>query len=897
MGSVIHLLERGVLVEVLSTKLSIPPVRSGLVERERLFKKLDQGLECGFILVSAPAGYGKSTLLSAWLSQVDFAYGWISLDDRDNDLARFLAYLTAALRTIDPSLPELFEEKLPLNPEQDLETILTPLINRLDRVKRPVCLVLDDYHQIQEALIHRTVGFILEHRPAALHVVIATRADPPLPLSRLRARSELMELRQSDLRFSMQETADFLNHTMGLQVQTEDVHQIAARTEGWVAGLQMAGLSLQNIEDVSGGIKALTGTHRYIFDYLMEEILDRQPQEIHRFLLHTSILEQLTAPLCDFLLEDPAHSSTELLEKLDRANLFIVPLDTDRQWFRFHPLFAELLQGYLKKDNPNLIPALHDRASLWFEEQVILPEAIHHALAAGKWERVVHWISANVFALLEQNELSTVARRLDSLTSENSHPQPWLCIGRAWLAAYTGQIRTVDSILETAEAEINDLPRADDQRRLYGHVAAIRAFSSWILGEREVAVRTAKEALDCLDATESVIRCQTATVLGLALAGAEERARAYEQALVYARQSSLSHVTFFAYGCWAYHLLFQGRLHETQAACLEAIRLAQTGAARQPLPTLSYIYATLSMVLCEWNDLDGALRYAREAVALARRWEQADAHHFTSTVLVSTLLEMGEVNEAIEICKRAWQIAHCTSRWFEDISIAQEVELHLGQGNAEAAVQRLRLAQIDIDEPPQKALSSSMYLAVAQLLLAQKQYAKALLLIEAFLAREQKNQYLYLQVRALAWQAIAYHGLGQEVKALASLKRALDLAAPEGYIRSFLVSSGALIPVLRQARQAGIYPDYTDRLLSDAEGEFKCQPAASKASTALVEPLSERELEVLKLLAQGFSDKKIAETLFLARDTVHTHLKNIYSKLDVHSRTEAIAQARQLDLL
>ena len=889
-------------MQVLNTKLSIPPLRSRLVERSRLFQKLNQGFECGFILISAPAGYGKSTLLSAWLSQADFASTWLSLDEIDNDPSRFLVYLAAALQVIDPCIEDAFDHKLSLHSPSEVETFLTPLINHLAQIKHPFCLVFDDYHLIQDQVVHQVVSFLLERRPAPFHLVIASRADPPLPLSRLRARSGMLELRQADLCFTPQEASSFLTQTMGVEISPEDAARITARTEGWIAGLQMAALSMQTTEDISGFITTLTGSHHYIFDYLLEEILERQTPEIRRFLLYTASLDQFSAPLCDALLKEdkesyPIRSSSAILDELERANLFILPLDHERRWYRYHSLFAEILRDYLRRENAGQILILNARASVWFEEQGLISDAIHHAMAANEWERAILLISSNVFALLEQNELSAVARQLDSVNSEKSRARPWLWIGRAWLAAYTGQLSSVESILNLAESEINSFSSQEDQQTLRGHSAAIRAYTAWIGGKRDIAVRAAREALECLAITDSLLRCQSATVLGLSLEDMDERSQALEQALLYARASSVSHITFFTHGCWAYNLVLRGRLHEAHAACLEAMRLAQSGSAHDPLPTLCYIYATLSLILCEWNDLTSAVEYARRAVALARRWEQADALHFAYTNLGNALFAQGNVAEAFDILNQAQQLAHRTSTWFEEITIAQEVDWRLAQDNLEAALQRLSPAQENIQELSQTYTSPLLRLSSGQVFVAQKQYTKALAVISPLIDQLENRKVVYILVSALAWQSAAYNELGQETQALASLKRALMLAAPEGYIRSFLLAGGVLIPVLHKARAAKIAPDYVHKLLAVIERVSKPPPARAGAASDLVEPLSEREMDVLKLLAQGCSDKKIAETLVIARETVHKHLKNIYGKLGVHSRTEAIVSAREFGLL
>lgn len=848
------------------------------------------------MLISAPAGYGKSTLLSAWLNQVDCASTWLSLDDGDNDPTRFLAYLRAALRLVDPSIGDTLESTPGFHAQPDFETLLTPLINQLAQVKRPFCMVLDDYHVIQNQDVHQIVNFLLEHHPPGLHLVIATRADPVLPLARLRACSEMQELRLADLRFTSQEATDFLNHTMGLQITPKDVDRITRRTEGWIAGLQMAALSMHYTDDVSAFITAFTGSHHYIFDYLLEEILGRQSPEIRHFLLYTSILDQLNGPVCDALLRGdqesyPTKPSSVILEELEHANLFILPLDHEHHWYRYHPLFAELLRGYLQQNNPDRILILHAQASAWFEEQGLIPDAIRHSLAAADWEHVVRLISANIFALLEQSELNAVARQLESQTSVKSIAHPWLLIGRAWLAAYTGQLSSVEPILEMAESEFNALNSQADLEMLGGHIATIRAYVNWIADKRDIAARAAQVALEWLPVTERLMRCQAATLLGLSLNDLNAAAKAYEQALVYAREITVSHVTIFAYACWAWMLAMQGRLHEAHAACYEAVRLAQTSGTRQPLPTLSHVYSTMSLLLWEWNDLETAVRYAREAVDLARRWEQADALHLAYTNLGEALFATGNVDGAFDILSHAWQVARHTSPWFEAITLAQEVDWYLSMDNLDAALHSVHIAKVDIEESPRMAFTC------AQIFIAQKQYTKSLPLVAHLLEDLEKKASGYHFARVLTLQALAFHGLRQDIQALASLKRALALATPEGYVRSFITSDPAMISLLHQARAEGFMLDYVDKLLKSFEWKVKTQPIEVASKFHLVEPLSEREMDVLKLLAQGCSDKKIAETLVIARETVHKHLKNIYGKLEVHSRSEAVLRARELGLL
>lgn len=893
-------------IQIISTKLSVPSLRSRVILRPRLLQKLNQGLECGFVLISAPAGYGKSTLLTTWASRLESPPLWYSLDERDNDPSRFFNYLAAALRPVAPEIDNRLNPIPGLNPSTDIDYLLTALINELSQATKPFRLVLDDYHEIQNQAVHQAVSFLLEHRPAALHLVIATRADPPLPLAKLRARSCLVELRMNDLRFTVEEAADFLSHTMGLKVQPADADHITQRTEGWIAGLQMAALSMQNSDDVSAFIEALSGNQHYIFDYLLEEILAKQPPEIHQFLLHTSILENLSAPLCDALLCGDLHSpqtrpASIILEQLEHANLFIIPLDHEQRWYRYHPLFAELLRGYLQKNHPEMIPDLHTRASTWFEEQGLISNAIQHSFAANDWEGVVKLISANIFALLEQNELNNVARQIETVMKETNRARPWLLIGRAWLVAYTGQLSLVEPILVQAESEIDNLNSEVELQTLGGHIAAIRAYIYWIGDKREIAAKAALAALEWLPENDRLIRCQAATLLGLTLYDFNDREKALVQALGYARETIASHVTIFAQGCWAWLLSMQGKLHEAHSACLEAIESSQSANIHQPLPTLSHVYSALSAVLREWDDLEGALRYAKLAVDLARRWEQADALHFALDTLGYALFASGNFEEAFAISHQARRVAERTSNWFEEITLSQEIEWYLVQNNLDAAVNRLQAAHLDVIGPEILSLDSFksplLPFAYIQIFLAKKEYSKALAWIAPLIKQAEQKGIGHYLIRYLILQALAYHGMRQDTQALASLKRALTLAAPGGYVRSFLQEGSKMQALLSQARDTGIMPQYVDSLLANFEHTAKTHPGEGSHQPGLVERLSEREMEVLKLLGQGCTDKKIAESLVIARETVHKHLKNIYGKLDVHSRTEAIARARELSLL
>ncbi len=473
-------------MQILSTKLTIPPLRSRSVKRIRLIQKLNLGLEFGLVLISAPAGYGKSTLLSSWLSQLKTASAWLTLDNGDNDAPRFLAYLVAALAAIDPTIRNIFDNSESFRSQQDIDDLLTSLINHLSHLRSPFYLVLDDFHLIQDQVVLRVVNFLIKHRPSPMHLVISTRADPPLPLSRLRVKSELFEIRLADLRFTSVEAADFLNRTMGLKISSTDVDTITNRTEGWIAGLQIAALSMQNIEDVSGFVASLAGTDYYIFDYLVKEILARQSPETQQFLLYTAILNQLTAPLCDALLytEDKsvsAHPSTTILDELEHANLFLIPLDHEHYWFRYHNLFSDALRLILEQTRPGFSNKLHLRACLWYESQGMIPDALEHAISCGDMHLVAQIISANVLVLLENDEVLPTLNKIDTIPHNEMIDLPWLGIARAWIMG-ASQVQKSFQSLDEVDHVVESMPDAYERNRLRGYIAAARGFLLMLKG-------------------------------------------------------------------------------------------------------------------------------------------------------------------------------------------------------------------------------------------------------------------------------------------------------------------------------------------------------------------------------------------------------------------------------
>jgi LuxR family maltose regulon positive regulatory protein len=928
-----------VTAPLLQTKLHVPPVRAEGVSRPRLIERLDAGLSRRLTLLSAPAGFGKTTLLSEWIhaqgrATLPLKAAWVSLDEGDNDPARFLAYLIAALQTLEPHLGDGVLEAFQAPQPPSLEALLTSLINEVvarpkgDAESRPHVLALDDYHTIKAQPIHQAVAFLLDHLPPQVHLVIASRSDPPLSLARLRGRGQLTELRVDDLRFTADEAAAFLNEAMGLALSTKEVAALEARTEGWITGLQLAALSLQGrtAEHTARFIDAFTGSNRYVLDYLVEEVLSREPEEIQAFLLQTSILNRLCGSLCDAVLDVrewtlegglaqpfvantfqcPAStrniqaSSQQVLERLEAANLFVVPLDNERCWYRYHRLFADLLRSRLGHEQS--LP-LHRRACDWYEQNGFVAEAISHALAAGDMNRAAGLIQANGLRMLMNGELTTLLSWLAALPGESICARPWLCIYHAWAFLLTGQLEAVEPRLQHALATSGMQSLTPEMR---GHAAAIRAYVAATTGDIPHAIERAHQALELLPEEEGTVRSVVAFTLGgvYLLAGNVAGARqAFAEASSLGRRAGNIHVAVPAICSLAELQAEQGQLHQAAETYQEALRLAVSGGAR-PLPVAARIYSGLSALLYEWNDLEAAEQHLLISVELGRLWGNADA-------LAGDYGELARVYQAQSRWESAWSTLQEAERLVRDRAVnpltavqvaAHRVRLQLAKGDLAAAsrwAQEHNLAAHDeLDYRREYE-----HLILASVLIAQNELDQATRLLPRLLKAAESGGRLGRAIEIMALQALAAQAQGDGAEALAALERALSLAQPEGYVRTFVDKGESMAQLLRQAASRGIAPGHVTRLLNDFETGDERRATEETGSTfilprsPLVEPLSEREMEVLRLVATGLSNREIADQLVIAVSTVKSHTNTIFGKLDVKSRTQAVARAGELGLL
>ncbi len=894
--------------DLLQTKLYIPRLRPSLVQRPHLIEKLNQGLQqgCNLTLISAPAGFGKTTLITEWIAGCKRPFAWISLDERDSDLTRFLQYVIAALQTLEPAIGTKALGMLESAQPPPTESILTNLLNDIVSTSREIAIVLDDYHVLDASPIDEVLTFLLDHLPPQLHLVITTREDPLLPLSRLRVRGLVREVRVADLRFTVEETAVFLKQITGLELSTDEIAALEKRTEGWVAGLQLAALSMQGQADVHGFIEAFAGDDRYVVDYLVDEVLQRQPEHIHSFLLQTSILNRLCGSLCNAVTEQ--ETGSELLTLLEQNNLFLIPLDDKRHWYRYHHLFADVLHAHLMKEQSKEIPILHQRASEWYEHNRMTADAVHHAFAAEDFERAARIIEL-AWVKMDRNRQSTTwlgwAKRLPD---EQVQLQPVLCLGYAWAFLDAGELEAAETWLQNAEKCLTvttGIIVADEAeyQHLPGSIAAARTYLALAHGDMIETVKYAQQALDLLPEEEYLRRGTPAALLGLAY-WADGQLLEAQQAFVEAMTSyeKAGNILFVITGAYvlAEMKLAQGRLHEAAEIYKDALQLAQKHDEIVMRGTAD-LYTGLSELSLEQYDLETAQEYLLQSKTLGEdaalprwhyRWcvakakieetagnleaaldslDEAENQYVrgpvpdvrsTGTMKARVWLKQGRLNEA--------------HQWANVQDIAADLS-YLHEFNHITLV-RLRIAQYRRDGT-EETIQEGMAL-LGRLLQAAEAGARTGSVLEI-----------------LVLQALAYEAKGDTPAALASLERALTFAEPEGYMRLF-VDEGFPMAALLTRLQAEESEQrlYLSQLLAAFGKQDDVHPS-SFIPHPLLEPLSERELEVLQLVAAGLSNREIAERLFLALPTIKGHNRNIYGKLNVTRRTEAVARARELGIL
>jgi LuxR family maltose regulon positive regulatory protein len=886
---------------ILPTKLFAPPLHPGWILRKRLIEQLNIGSQHKLTLVSAPAGYGKTTLISSWLHETNIPSSWLSLDEGDNDPIRFFQYFITSLQKIIPNLGMDLPGMLNVAQPPSFDELMNILINEITRQTTPFIVVLDDFHVISSQPAVDMVLFLLEHMPPNMHLVLLSRTDPPFPLSRLRVRNHLIDIRADQLRFTREEIAIFLNEIMRLRISTEDLGAIEVRTEGWIAGLQLAALSMQNCQDIHGFISAFTGSHYYVMDYLIEEVLKLQPPNISTFLLQSSILKRLCGPLCEAVIGvDPTVpiDGQTTLETLEQMNLFLIPLDDERHWYRYHHLFSDVLNKRLKHQYPHLLPELHRRASEWYEQNGFISEAIQYALTAGDQTRAAKLIEDNGCYLLMSGEVSTLLNWTNAIEFQ-SDEHPWLAIQKAWAQAITGNLDQVETTLKAPEQLLSSLESSVEVRTMLGTIAAARAHCANSRGNTQLAADYAQNALqqlpDCSSISQS-IRSLATSILGDAswVNGNLENAKiAYTEAIRIGREAKNRHMVIIATSNIADILMEQGQLHLAADTYTQSLQMAvRPDGQRSALA--AGIFAGMGRLAYEWNRLDDAELNIRQCLELSRIWGDFGQEAFAYAIQARLELARNNPEQTREAMRQAELLISerpLSPHW--SIQVRSELaRVWLAQGNLERLSQRIQKRGLKInDEIPYQR--ESEYVLLLRLLLAQGDHEAAVILSNRLLQQAETTGQMGLVIGVLVLQALALQGKKETEPALAALERALSLAQPEGYVRIFLDEGEAMTRLLCQvqSRQSGI--GYAADLLSRiGKNNGMTQPSMR----LLAEPLTLREVEVLTLIKGGCSNQDIAEKLVISIPTVKRHISNIYTKLGVESRTQAVAYGKELKI-
>jgi LuxR family maltose regulon positive regulatory protein len=897
---------------LLATKLHLPRPRAQLVTRTRLVERLQQGVAGPLTLVSAPAGFGKTTLLAQGVAASRMPVTWLSLEAEDNDPTRFLSYLIAALQTLNVQIGATALALLHTPQPPRPETVLAQLANDLlDRGGGDFALVLDDYHVITAESIQRGMIFLLEHLPPQMHLVLATRADPPLPLARLRAQGQLAEVRTADLRFDTEEVTAFLQAVMGLDLPPGAVAVLESRTEGWIAGLQLAALSLLGRSDAEAFLTAFSGSHRYVLDYLSEEVLARQPEPVQRFLLHTSILERLSGPLCDAVREQ--EGSQALLEALERANLFVVALDDERGWYRYHHLFAEMLRSHLQQREPAFVPQLHRRASAWYEQHELPAEAVQHALAVPDYELAAHLIEPIALPIALHGQIDTALGWLNALPQALVRTRPLLWVYYAVLLALTDQLEAAEARLQEAERRFQEEIADEQEQIILGWMLTARAALAHLFGDIPQAVSLAQQALQLFPEAEVIPRAANMAIAiraylvsGDVSAASEHKVAA---AAAFIRTSGNLFSVVSSLSLLARLHILQGRLHQAASTFAQVVEMIPRLEVLQTMFTGLLYYFGLGDLLRECNDLVAAEKHLLQGMPLIK--ETLTVEPWVAVLGYTALARLhqarGNTHEALAILGTLTQVAE--QRRFPRHLLTQvaavRAALELSQGSLSAAIHWAEASGLSTEDDDLGYLREVEYLTLVRVRIAQARDDQATPVLQDvlhLLHRLQRSAEACFRLGSvleiLVLRALAQEARGDRTSALSTLERALVRASSEGYIRLFVDEGAPMLALLREIHGRSRVPGYVETLLSVfGEQHLSEHPPASARPDQLVEPLTGREREVLLLLLAGASNREIARHLVVSVNTVKRHVYNLCGKLGVQSRMQAIARARTLHLL
>jgi LuxR family maltose regulon positive regulatory protein len=905
---------------LLQTKFYIPAQRPYHVARPQLVERLEAGLAqgCSLTLISAPAGYGKSTLLVEWIQASGMPVAWLTLDGNDNEPARFLAYLVASLQQIFPELGQAVSSRLQRSELPVLSSLMTLLINDLSRERSGqeeddgrFLLVLDDFQSILAPTVLEAVDFLLAQQPPQMHVAILSRQDPALSLSRIRGRGLVSELRQNDLRFSLEESSTFLVRAMGLDPSQEEIATLADRTEGWIAGLQLAALSMQGLDPVerSRFIARFSGRYHFILDYLTDEVLRRQPESRQRFLLQTAILDQMSGPLCDAVLglgtsrtgeQAGEMQSLAILEELDHGNLFLVPLDDERHWYRYHKLFVELLRARLQETWPDRVPELHRRAATWYEKNGFMAAAVNHSMLCGDMAEAAEVVQRAItsFDTWSQVEVASLLGWLEALPPEVRQNRPWLRLFYARATYLTGQPEASRKAQEELEEWLATNPDAAGARQVAGLVRADRTSYAVVGGDVRESIVYAQSALEHLPEEEAISRMRAYAILGLAQSRAGDilvAQQAFTRAIEMAQEMGVPLATVPLLCNLAENHIMAGELGQAEQLGRRAVELG-TVEGRQ-LAVVGYGHLEVGKVLYQRNDLEAAEKHHATALRLLSQGGITESFGNVHGELAVTRQALGKPAEALAVAQEGVRVAR-ESRIGRLLVLAQafRARVWLAQGDLDSAVAWARTYQ---ELGATEYLREVEELALARVMIASGKPGEAIPLLEKLLGAAGAAGRYSRVLEAGVLLALATQAQGDTGKALDFLGRSLELAEPEGYVRVYLDEGFRMAELLRSAARQNLSPAYVTRLLAAFEGltTKPVQEIPRGQPPVYVEPLTDREEDVLRLLAEGLSNKEIAGRLYLSPNTVRSHTYNLYSKLAVHSRLQAVTRARELGLL
>ncbi|HXD09074.1 MAG TPA: LuxR C-terminal-related transcriptional regulator [Anaerolineales bacterium] len=880
-----------------------------MVARARLIARLNEGLTRPLTLLSAPPGFGKTTLLGEWVGQGRLRAAWLVLDTDDNDPVRFWSYFIAALQQVDPTIGYSSLGLLQSPTAVAMESMLNTLVNEIDSFQADqasesianeseelgagLILVLDDYHVIETPAIHEQLSFLLEHVPPQMHLVISTRADPPLHLARLRARDQLLELHEADLRFTQTEAVQFLNDTMSLSLSAEQIAALERRTEGWIAGLQLAALSLRGREDSSGFVQAFTGSHRFVFDYLMDEVFARQTESTQSFLIQTSILERLNAALCNAVTGRADGQAT--LEELERNNLFLTALDDERHWYRYHQLFADVLLHRLTEKSPTALTEYHLRASEWFENEGSATGAVKHALAAHAWERAARLMDEAGESLRLRGEIATLTNWIQALPESVRRSHCALCLTYARGLINVGRYTEAEAFVLEADRWLEGNVQSNDVEldSLRGKICTLRAEFANTRNEYTQAIELAQRAEQLLPLDDVSWRSGASLILAGALRFTSHWLRAnetFQEAATLKESIGDYSNAVFALSSRGEGLEAIGKLRQAAQQFEEVLQLAHVWHVPN-IPVTGHALIGLGRVRYEWNELETAMHNVQTGLERGQQAGNMDVllrgYHARAHILQA----QGDIEGALTALDEADAVADKmgvaqVKNWIS----AWRAQAWLARGETEAALDWAS----HLVGPTHEAVFPSVQIALAKVWLSQRETDKALALLDRALQSTQAVGRLGNAIHILAVQAVAYHAQGQPDQAFATLEHALELAEPEGYVRVFVDEGVPMVRLLRRMMTRSPASEYVRRLL-EALGESATteMPIINK----LVESLSQRELEVLRLIVEGATNKEIADELVLTINTVKRHISNIFGKLHVSNRAQAIARAREQNLL